>query len=98
MIFNHMDALRNDNNYTSFAIGLTKLKPILHELTNVTRVVWMQQAPIVDANNTEHYTFHSFLAKVHRYNAGMREILAYVIHIYNLHFFKIVDRNIVGGI
>ena len=74
MILNHMDE-RNGNNYAPFVKGLKQLKPILEELSNVTRVVWMQQAPIVDASNTKHYITHSFLAKVHRYNTGMREIL-----------------------
>ena len=73
MILNHMD-VKNGNDYALFAKGLMKLKPILQELSKVARVVWMQQAPIVDASNTVHYLTHSFLAKVHRYNAGMREI------------------------
>ena len=70
---------RNGNNYAPFVKGLKQLKPILEELSNVTRVVWMQQAPIVDASNTKHYITHSFLAKVQRYNTGMREILEWDI-------------------
>ena len=66
---------KNGNNYTWFVNGLTQLKPILQELSNVTRIVWMQQTPIVDAPNTQHYITHTFLAKVHQYNAGMRAIL-----------------------
>ena len=66
---------KNGNNYTLFANGLTQLKPILQELSNVTRIVWMQQAPIVDAPNTQYYITPTFVAKVHHYNAGMRSIL-----------------------
>ena len=61
------------NNYSLFAKGLTELKPILQQLSNVTRIVWVQQAPIVDGTMTI-FSF-IFLGKVHGYNAGMRHIL-----------------------
>ena len=66
---------RNGNDYAPFAKGLAELRPILKELSKVTRIVWMQQAPIVDAGNTQHWISHTFLAKLHHYNAGMRSIL-----------------------
>ncbi len=72
MVLNHMTP-QNGNDYALFAKGLTNLKPILQELSNVTRIVWIQQAPIVDGRKTK-YAFR-FLGKVHGYNAGMREIL-----------------------
>ena len=79
MVFNHM-AERQGNDYHLFIKGLTKLKPIVQELSRITRIVWMQQAPIVDASNTRHYITHTFLAKLHHYNAGMRSILWWVIN------------------
>ena len=73
MVFNHMSE-RHGNDYQLFSKGLTQLKPILKELSVVTRIVWMLQAPIVDASNTIHYT-DTYLAKLPHYNAGVRTIL-----------------------
>ena len=59
------------NNFSS------KLKPILQELSNVTRIVWVQQAPVL--NNINSKSPNVFIAKYHHYNAAMRNILEYFI-------------------
>jgi hypothetical protein len=60
-------------NFELFVNGLTKLKPILQELSSVTRIVWMQQAPLLDTINTKNS--HFFFTKYHHYNSAMRDIL-----------------------
>ena len=73
-MFNHMTE-GHWNDYKLFANGLTQLKPILKELSNKKRIVWMQQAPIVCASNTPVDMTETFCAKLPHYNAGMRSIL-----------------------
>ena len=79
MVFNHMTEVHG-NNYQLFANGLIKLRPILEELSNKTRIVWMQQAPIVYlgetwVTNDEAGQQATFLAKLDHYNAGIRSII-----------------------
>jgi len=60
------------NDYNAFAKGLTELAPILKQLSKVTRIVWMLQAPAIHGSNTFK---PQFTAKIHHYNAGLRNIL-----------------------
>lgn len=73
LVFNHMHE-KNGNNYKLFANGLTQLKPILRKLSNVTRIVWLQQAPILHSAK-DMYRKPFFTAKLPHYNAAMRSIL-----------------------
>ena len=77
MVLNHMHPWHG-NNYTLFIEGLTRLRPILQELSNVTRIVWMQQAPVVDSTCVKHFLYN-FITKLHHYNAAMRSILKSVL-------------------
>ena len=67
------------NDYSLFVRQLEQLKPILVQLINVTgsrtRIVWMQQSPIVYGSNTKVHRENTFFAKIHQYNAAMRRIL-----------------------
>ena len=72
MVLNHMSPQYGDD-FALLAEGLTDLKPILQQLSNVTRIVWVQQAPILDGSKTK--VAFVFLGKVHGYNTGMRKIL-----------------------
>ena len=73
MVLNHMNIGANDhmniggNDYSAFVRGLSELVPILEQLSKITRIVWMQQAPVL--TNTRHFL------KIHHYNAAMRRIL-----------------------
>lgn len=73
MVLNHMNIGANNrmnvggNDYSAFARGLSELAPVLAQLSKITRIVWMQQAPVLP--NTRHFF------KIHHYNAGMRTIL-----------------------
>ena len=65
------------NDYKLFKKGLEELKPILRQLSNVTRIVWLLQSPIVFGSNTIVYS-DNFMAKIHHYNKGIRHILTSV--------------------
>lgn len=71
-----MDDLYEDiDDYHLFADGLRKLKPILKQLIQITRIVWMIQSPgpLFVVSSTEHD--FAFAAKILGYNAIVREIL-----------------------
>jgi hypothetical protein len=66
MVLNHMN-IKGCDGYDQFVRGLSQLAPILGQLSKITRIVWMQQAPVLA--NTRHFL------KIHHYNAVMRTIL-----------------------
>ncbi len=67
--------VRNKNSLHLYAKLLREFGPILEELANETKVIWLNQYPIVDfygqitSENTE---IHS--EKVHYYNEAVRNI------------------------
>ena len=71
-----MDDLYGDiDDFHLFADGLRKLKPVLQQLIQVTRIVWMIQSPgpVFVISSTEHD--FGFAAKIPGYNLIVREIL-----------------------
>jgi hypothetical protein len=55
---------------------LTELAPVLAQLSNVTRVIWLNQYPTIEfygANNSTNTQIHS--RKLHGYNTSVRRIL-----------------------
>lgn len=78
MVLNQMNEKSGGNDYNKFAIRLKlELAPILQELSRITRIVWMQQAPIILGADTVVWIDGTFQAKIHHYNAGIRTILKY---------------------
>nr|CAH0103440.1 unnamed protein product [Daphnia galeata] len=59
----------NGDSQSIYQENITKLAPILIKLANVTRVVWLNQYPLVDY----HGVIHS--EKIHNYNKIVRRIL-----------------------
>ena len=71
-----MDNLNDDiDDHRLFTKGLKKLKPILHELSKITRIVWMIQppGPISLTSSIEHD--FAFATKIPRFNRIVRTIL-----------------------
>ena len=59
--------------YQAFTKGLKEVAIILKQLSKITRIVWLQQAPVIQFGaNTQSVGYHT---KIHHYNAGMRTIL-----------------------
>jgi hypothetical protein len=56
---------------------LTELAPVLAQLSNVTRVIWLKQYPTIELyganNSTNTQQIHS--RKIHGYNTSVRRIL-----------------------
>ena len=71
-VLNHMHEKTGNNDYNAFAKGLSELATILRQLSKLTRIVWMLQAPAIHGANTFK---PQFTAKIHHYNAGLLKIL-----------------------
>jgi hypothetical protein len=59
--------------YEAFTKGLTEMAIILKQLSQITRIVWLQQAPVIQfGSNTQSVGYHT---QIHHYNIGVRTIL-----------------------
>jgi hypothetical protein len=75
MAVHHM-MKENGGNFTSYQENLMKFAPILGQLANVTRVVWLNQYPSVDSNSwINELNTIIFSEKIHSYNKAIRQIL-----------------------
>ena len=66
--------------YHLYQKKLTEVGPILGQLANVSRVIWLNQYPIVEFygnNNSSNTYIHS--EKMHNYNKAIRRTLEYMI-------------------
>ncbi len=75
MAVHHM-MKENGGNFKSYQENLMQLAPILGQLANVTRVVWLNQYPSVDSNSwINELNTIIFSEKIHSYNKAIRQIL-----------------------
>ncbi len=75
MAVHHM-MKENGGTFKSYEENLMQLAPILGQLANVTRVVWLNQYPSVDSNSWIHeINTIIFSEKIHSYNKAIRQIL-----------------------
>ena len=76
-IIHHMSGHFGIDDIELLAKGLEKLKPILQQLSKITRIVWLIQAPGPEqvSNDSSQY----FSAKIPPYNKRVRSILEYNI-------------------
>ena len=65
----------NGNDFQLYVQQLTKLKPILQQLSNITRIVWKIQAPgpLFVTSSVQHD--FAFTAQIPHYNSKVREVL-----------------------
>lgn len=90
----------NGGSFKLYREHLLKLAPILGQLANASRIVWLNQYPSVDSNSwvNEHNTV-IFSEKIHNYNRALRQILEWVYStlspwsIYSIHFDIYLIRN-----
>ncbi|EFX66757.1 hypothetical protein DAPPUDRAFT_262658 [Daphnia pulex] len=75
MAVHHM-MKENGGSFKSYQENLMKFAPILGQLANVTRVVWLNQYPSVDSNSwINDVNTIIFSEKIHSYNKAIRRIL-----------------------
>lgn len=91
MVIHHMME-ENNGSQSIYQENITKLAPILIKLANVTRVVWLNQYPLVDSNGAIHSE------KIHNYNKIVRRILEWVSYVSvtihgKINFFANILRN-----
>jgi hypothetical protein len=64
--------------YQLYQKKLERLAPLLGELANVSRVIWLNQFPTIEFyGNIEAHNTDIFSEKIHHYNQAVRRILGY---------------------